>query len=300
MRTGDACPELEKGQAILIVLLVMAVGLTIVLSVVGSSTSDIRISSNESESLRAFSAAESGVEKALVSNSASSGTVGNANFTANVSSFGQGDKSFNYPNTIVNGDIGELWFVNHGTGSSYVCNSGSPCFTGKTVRVCWGKPGTASNAATTPAIDLTVYYLNTPGDYSTARVAKATYDPNASRLASDSFAASDPGSCTIGSTSYAFSKLVDLSVIGVPVGSYSIQNGLQLLSARMLFNSNQEQSLGFDVNFAGNSTLPAQGQQVDSTGSLNTATRRIQVTSPYAGIPAILDTVIYSPSGIAQ
>ncbi len=290
----------EEGQAVLIVLLVMAVVLTIVLSVLGSSTSDIKISSNETESLRAFSAAESGIEKALVTNLASQGSVGNANFNATVSSLAAGTKFFNYPSDLVTGDVGILWFVSHAASGSFICDASNPCFTGKTVKVCWGKVGTASNLSTTPALDLTFYYLTTPGDYSTVRVGKAVFDPNPTRLANNSYVLSDPCPCTAGTTNYAFGKVLDLSTLPIPLSSYNNQNGLQFLSARLLYNTDQDQSLGFDLNFAGNGVIPSQGQQVDSTGNLNTATRKIEVTSPYAEFPPILDTAIFSPSGVAQ
>ena len=290
----------ERGQALLIVLLAMAVVLTVVLSVLGSSTSDIKISSNEAESLRAFSAAESGVEKALVSNVASSGNVGSANFNATVISLAQGTKSYNYPNNLTVGDFGTLWFIAHASDGSYVCGSSTPCFTGRNIKVCWGKAGASSSVATTPAIDLSVYYLVTPGDFSTARVAKAVFDPNASRLSGNSYTLSDPGSCTVGQTNYAFSKTIDLSTLGIPASSYGNQNGLQFVNARMLYNTDQDQTLGFDLNFAGNTIIPSQGSLVDSTGVLNTSTRRIEVANPYTGFGAIFDNALFVPSGIVQ
>jgi len=55
----------NSGQVALIVLLLMIVILTIGLSLASRSITDIKISQDEKESLRAFSAAEAGVEKAL-------------------------------------------------------------------------------------------------------------------------------------------------------------------------------------------------------------------------------------------
>lgn len=290
----------EKGQAVLIILLVMAVALTVVLSVVGSTTSDIRISSNESESLRAFSAAESGVERALVTNSSAQGFVGDATFNATVTSLASGQKSFNYPTNLTDGDMAVVWFVSHAGDGSLICDASNPCFTGNTVKVCWGKTGTPSGSSTTPAVDVTFYFLQTPGDYSTARIVKAIYDPNSSRLASNSYSSSDPGTCTIGTTNYAFSKTIDVGVLGVPAGSYTIANGMQFMTARVLYNSDQDQSIGFDFNFAGDSAIPSQGFQIDSTGTLNTATRRVVVTNQYVGMSPILGAAMFSATGVVQ
>lgn len=55
----------NSGQVALIVLLIMVVILTIGLSLASRSITDIRISQNEREALRAFSAAEAGIEEAL-------------------------------------------------------------------------------------------------------------------------------------------------------------------------------------------------------------------------------------------
>ena len=55
----------ELGQALIIILLVMAVGLTMGLAVVSRSVTDIRISQQEEESARAFSAAEAGIRQQL-------------------------------------------------------------------------------------------------------------------------------------------------------------------------------------------------------------------------------------------
>ncbi|HSX49294.1 MAG TPA: hypothetical protein VLE44_03470 [Candidatus Saccharimonadales bacterium] len=292
----------QSGQAVLIVLLSMAVVLTIVLSILAASTTDIKLSTNESQSLRAFSAAEAGIEKALVANTSSNGTIGSANFTANVTGLAQGQTNYVYPQDVANGDSGILWFVAHDSTGSLVCNQGSPCFTGRSVKVCWGKPGTAANAATTPAVEISVYYLSTPGDYSTAKVAKAIYDPNNGRIASNSYSPSDnPGTtCTVGSSSYAFQKTIDLSSLGVAAGVYSVQNGLQFMPIKMLYNSAESQPLGIDLSLPGNSTIPSQGNQVDSTGTVDQASRKIQVSKGYGQVPSIFDAAIFSPSQLVQ
>lgn len=55
----------NRGQMILVILLVMAVGLTIGLSVASRSITDVNFSTKIEDSSRAFSAAESGIEEAL-------------------------------------------------------------------------------------------------------------------------------------------------------------------------------------------------------------------------------------------
>ena len=75
---GDKMKNLrnQRGQALLIVVLVMAVALTIGLAVVSRSITDIKISRQEEESARVFSVAEAGIEEALKLGSGTSGTIG--------------------------------------------------------------------------------------------------------------------------------------------------------------------------------------------------------------------------------
>jgi hypothetical protein len=65
----------KSGQIALIVVLLMVVILTIGLSLISRSITDVRISQDEKEALRAFSAAEAGIEEVLKSSSLASGPV---------------------------------------------------------------------------------------------------------------------------------------------------------------------------------------------------------------------------------
>lgn len=55
----------QAGQAILIVLLVVAIALGFGLSIIAQSTNDVRISQQEDQATRAFNAAEAGIEEAM-------------------------------------------------------------------------------------------------------------------------------------------------------------------------------------------------------------------------------------------
>ena len=67
----DFCPgsrfEKQKGQVLLIVVLVMIVALTVGLSLISRSITNLRTSTEEAESQKALAAAEAGIEQALES-----------------------------------------------------------------------------------------------------------------------------------------------------------------------------------------------------------------------------------------
>ncbi len=300
----------NSGQALLLVVLGLAVVLVVVLSVLSSTLTDVRIAGGEDESLRAFSAAEAGVEKQLIAadNGSLEGSFANTNasFTTALSSFGSG-LNFNYPLSLSSGETATIWFVSHASDGSLICDGSHPCFTGSKVKVCWGKSGTSNNSVTTPALELSFYYSNPPfvagsGDYSNIKVARVVVDPNSGRLATNSFDASDAGTCSLGVSNYTFAKSVDLAALGIPATSYGVAGGLQTMKVKLLYNSDTTQIIGADVNFPQNSgsTLPPQGSQIDSTGISGVSTRKVEVVRLYADLPPIFDAAVFSPVGLTK
>lgn len=292
----------QKGQALLIVLLSMAVILVIVLSVLSRSVTDVVITSREEEALRAFSAAEAGIEQALVSLTATSGDFEGASFDAQIAPvISPNGKTFVSPEDVAAGETVTLWFVSHDEDGNLICDATNPCFTGARMRVCWGKPGTPVDATTTPAIEVSVLYANTPGNYSTVRVGRAAYDPNTSRASQNGFEAPDVGGCTIDGQDFAFQKLVHFfAATGVPSSVYTTPDGLQLARVRVFYNSDTPQSVGISANFGANSVLPSQGRRVESVGTAGEATRKIEVYDLFADLPGPFDSVLFSTGSIRQ
>lgn len=295
-------PKSESGQALLLVLLSMAVVLTIILSILSRTVTDIAVTSREEEALRAFSAAEAGVEQALIVGADIGNTaIGDASFSADVSGFASGSQEFANPVALAAGDSILFWFVAHDPADgSLVCNVSYPCFTGSRFRICWGKPGTTSSSATTPAVEISTFYATTPGDYSTVRIARQTVDPNSVRTSTNNFSAPDAGTCTTGNESFAFQKTVDLAALGVPAGSYGVQNGLQFVKVRFLYNTDIAHQAGINVNFAGNTLLPSQGLRVESVGQSGEANRKIDVFQGFGEPPPVFDVAVFSVGGITK
>lgn len=291
----------NSGQALLLVLLSMAVILTVALSILARSITDVVVTTGEEESLRAFSAAEAGVERALIIGSDIGLTsLGNAQFSVNVSGFASGSKEFAYPIKILSGESIVAWFVAHDVNGDPICDASYPCFTGDTIKICWGKPGESSVSATTPAIEIIVFYAETPGVYSSVKIARATYDPNPGRRISNNFSAEDVGTCTLGEEDFEFQKTIDLAALGIPAASYGSQNGLQFARIRIFYNSIATQPIGLGVNFAGNSVLPAQGLKIESSGSSGESNRKVEVFQSFEETPGIFETAIFSPGGIVK
>ncbi|MEK7497935.1 MAG: hypothetical protein AAB656_03380 [Patescibacteria group bacterium] len=296
----------EAGQALLIVLLSMAVVLTIVLSIFSNSVTDIAVTTSEAESLRAFSAAEAGIEKALIALTAQSGSFGEDLFQTSVTNFAEGLTSFVYPVDLASGDDAVLWLVSHNANDDLSCaDSAKPCFRGSKVAVCWGRAGTPSNSATTPAIEASVYYSSPPvsgSNYGGVVVAREVSDPNSTRRTTNKFTAPDAGGCTIDGKAFAFKKILDFSTLGIPASSYSNQNGLQFAQVRMIYNTDTSQTIGFDAKIvgAGNTPFPSQGRQILSQGTAGEATRKVEVYRLYGSIASSMSASIFSGGSLSK
>lgn len=295
----------ESGQALVLVLLSLAVVLTLVLFILSRSITDIAVSSSQEESVRAFSAAEAGIERALVIGSSLESSANGFSYTAVVSGFSAGTYDFSFPSPLLSGDTMTTWFVGHDSSGKLVCDASNPetaCFEGggDEMKICWGNAGMESDNTFTPAIELSVYYETTPGHADTMRVGRAAFDPNSSRAQNyNSFSLPDPGTCQIGSTTYQFQKTLTFSSLGIPAGSYQNPNGLVLARARILYNTNEAHALGTTFDFAGNSKLPSQGEGIVSTGTAGQSNRRISVFQGWAESPFEGNAVV-SPLAITK
>jgi len=275
----------ESGQALVLVLLSLSVVLTLILYVLSRSVTDVAVSSQQEESVRAFSAAEAGVERALVIGTSNGNTIGDASYTASVTSFAQGDTSFSFPNSLSEGDTATVWFMGHDA-SGNLTSSGA--FTGSHIEICWGNSGTISDS--TPAIEVSILYEQTLGNLATVRIARKADDPNTARATSNSFAQPHTNTCSIGGVSYPFWDNInftsDLSGVN--------RNGLVLARIRMFYGTSQP--VGVSVT---GGVLPSQGASIISTGVAGGSNRRINVFQGWNEFPFASES-LFAPAGITK
>lgn len=291
----------SKGQALVLVLLSMSVVLTLVLYILSRSVTDIAVSTSQEDAVRAFSAAEAGIERALVIGAGTgSVAIGDASYTTSITGFAQGSKTFLYPLAVNSGESATIWFVEHDQNGNTVCDASHPCFTGTQIELCWGKAGTADNTATTPAIEAIVFYESTPKDPTTIKIGRVAFDPNDARRGSNNFADVDSGNCVIEGTTYQFHKTLTFSSLGIGSGIYNSAGGLQFARIRMFYNSTTGQDLGADVNFPGASVLPSQGQDITATGTSGDSVRRVQLFQGWPEVPKPFEFAIYSSTSLTK
>jgi Tfp pilus assembly protein PilX len=243
----------NSGQALLLVVLAVAVLTTIGLSIVSRSISDVTLTTREEESLRAFSAAEAGIEEALISGSPTGTLPEGATFNVSKSGFPDNTSRYVYPAELESGESAIIWLMNHDENNNLV----TPSYKSPGISVCWGKSGTPGSDANTPAIEVEVLYESAGGWH----IARAAYDPNTLRRSSNSFSAIDTGGCPGLEQGFAFRKTIDMGATGFNL-PYTVDGALKLLRVRMIYNSDTTQTLGV----TGQENFPSQGVKVDSLG----------------------------------
>jgi hypothetical protein len=282
----------QKGQALLLAIVAIAAVLVVSLSVVSRSVTDVRTTANQEDSVRAFSAAESGIERALLTGATGTITASdleNASYSASVTKFAEGQTEIIHPRKPLSGDDVTIWLMSHDSNGDLTCSPN--CYTGRTLEVCWG-----TSPDTDPAVQVSVVYdPSNVNNIDNISIARKGYDPNAGRRATNFFL--NPGSCSFGSFAYGVTIDFqnDFPTLGIPYGTAQT---LKMLKIRPLYNIAQAYPIG--VKAAAGQVFPGQGKEVESTGTSGDATRKIKVYTLYPELPFVFDSTVFSMGGISQ
>ncbi len=299
----------QSGQALLLVLLSVGVVLTIALSLVSRSVGDVSNTTKDEESLRAFSAAEAGVEEILktpiiINGPTSTNTpapveVGNPQTTYQTISnaFPENPRAYLYPSELASGDTATIWLAGHDNNGDLTC-TGVTCYTATSIDLCWGKVDASVPAQ--PALVVSVMYED-PTAGNALKFAYGAYDPSSSRGNTNKFQTNgittnpSNGACTISGTRLANRVSVSFAALGIP---NAIVNGrrLRAITGMVLYN-------GAPTVFGATNLptdLPIQGRRIDSTGTSGDATRKVQVYSLYPEVPTMFQAAIFSPPGVVK
>jgi hypothetical protein len=271
--------NVQKGQILLITLLVLSIATTIALSLVARTTIDLNISNEADESSRAFNAAEAGIEEALRLQTAPSGTLaGGTTYSVSQATIGGATGAYMFPRVTSVGQTETLWFVPHlDTGLPDMTTKG---YTSNTMQVCFG-----DNTPIKPALEATVYYLRA-GAYLEAR---NLYDSDGTRAVNNIFSVMASGNCGAG-TNTAYIKNINFNT---DFGITPASDTLIMMRLRPLYASTQ-----IAVNVPGAQTLPLQGNTYESCGTTGTGVSRcISVVQNYRTSSGLFDYVIYSNQG---
>lgn len=281
---------LQRGQAFLIVVLVMVVALTIGLSIASRSLTNVRLTTEEVSSQRAFSAAEAGVEQLLQKYSLQSGaSVTLSNLTIDQTTqtkisdatidpvipqnnSGSYQLVLNNAAPIAQDDGYDIWLTSYDADPSKLYQTPWPSGGGSAnLSIYWGTPSTNTCSATPAnntmaAIEIIVIY----NDRTAPLVSKYAFDPCPSgRRAANHFSAPTTGSYPIGNQTFLYRATITITkgLIArvVPIYASAV------------------------IGMASPAALPAQGQLIVSNGVSGTSSevkRQVSYFQAWTALPS--------------
>jgi len=289
----------QSGQALIIILLIMAVGLTMGLSVISRSTSDIKISEQEEEAARAFSIAELGIEQALLAKGGVSGSADGISYNVNAVTQGGSDTFVFGGGTFAAGETATLWLVEHNADGSL--NTSGYFKIGDRVNFCWGNSSTDI-----PALEAILIYRDSGGVF---RSTRQVFDPDSSRALLNKFESATTNSyCKSLGMSYAsFDSPSNGQKLSSPSLFTNAINGSVpfVLRLKLLYNSSAQPMAVFSKlnngSLLSDAFFPPQGVCYESQATTaNGVSRKVRQCQFYKSPPGIFDYALFSHGNLVK
>lgn len=248
----------QKGQTLLIIVLIMVVALTVGLSVASRTITNLRNTREQASSQKALSAAEAGIEQAIKSGASVGGSFSeNTTYTTTVGQvLGTSPFLLNGGGKISKNDATYIWVTPYSTNPA---NLWQNPWSGNII-VYWGdSSGDCSNAAVEVAV--------ISGSVASPVMTRFAYDPCSARRGTNNFSNTTASNTTIQGIRFYYQR------------SISISNAL-LVRVNPLYAESV-------IGASGSNALPQQGITVTSTGTSDDKTqRKITVFQGYPEVPA--------------
>lgn len=283
------------GQALIILLLVMVIGLTIGLSVATRSTTDIRIATQHAYSQKAFSAAEAGIEDALrrdlglvtvAGGKISSAPGGDAAYEVKVTAQG-GGQTFATSTSVAQDDVAQI----------VLTPPSSPAPTGLWIYWINENDKSERDPLATPSVpgaslEITEVYLD-GAEYKVKKYAvNPTCDTTSETGETNGFDPVNPDNLQCSSASNNVGGRTYRNRVAI-----TLQANSRLLRFRPLYNKT---SVAVQVKSPANATLPIQSYLIESTGIAGDVSRKLQVSRSLEALPSIFDYAIYSGTSLTK
>ena len=265
----------QSGQVLLIVVLIMVTVLTVGLSLATRTITNLRVSQEEENSERAFSAAEAGIERSLVTRSQTSGTFSNGTtYSTSVLKLAGVELLFNNGASILKDNPVDILLTDY---PNYATSwSGNITFHwGSSTDVC----SSSEFGNTAAALEIIVVSGTTANPVAT----HYAVDPCSSRTSVNNFEYVNSSTSALGGMTFRNKKTI------------TVNSGLLV----RLIPLYAPTSLGLNgCNNIGSNclSLPEQGSIIQSIGRSDTTQRKIVSFSGYPTLPTeIFPFVLFSP-----
>lgn len=253
----------EKGQALLIVVLVMVVALTVGLSIASKTITNLRTSTEEANSQKALAAAEAGVEQAIksnqIGNNVASGTFidTKASYQTSVTAVSGTSFLVDGGNPVVQDNGADLWLSTYSSDPTQIFSN--PWL--GTLTIAWGS---SSNPCSEAALEVIIISGASKQSATSKRYA---FDACAGRVSSNHFTQIGLNQTTILGKNFYYQT-----------SPITVSSGFLGRIIPLYANS--------VIGISGNTALPSQGTVITSTGTAGSTTRKVNVFQGYPEIPS--------------
>jgi hypothetical protein len=255
----------QEGQVLLIVVLTMIVTLTVGLSVASRTITNLKISSQNEESQKAFQAAEAGIEQALRTGSATleSTFENQATYGTEIEEQAQQAIALNGGLPVDQARGIDIWLAEYNEDPALSFQSP---WTGL-YRLFWGEEGQSCSETSGEKVPAALEVIILSGDINNPTVTKHLYDP--CRRIPHRSANTVTGTYEEDGEDYIYRV----------TAPGDVENGF-VMKVIPIFNSAR-----IAVRAHTNPPLPSQGKLITSTGSSGDTERKIQYFQSYPQIP---------------
>lgn len=308
----------QSGQVVIILLLVVVLALAIALSVIGRSVTEVSTAVKSEDASRAFSAAEAGIEKAILQNPVPGvGTAGSASLGGStLSNQSEVQVAWNpvlpppktaleYP-AFGKESFAQFWMASPSNTASYYIRSsfdvyfGNPAPSGDTNYY-------INNPSDKPAIEVNLIYQDGSSGYASYR---QLYDSNSQRATTNDWpnkqgCASSPATTLTNDYSSARSFYCRIRVTGYPLGVSGVGTSTGtypvMVRVRTLYSGISHPVAVKPLDdCASGCSLPPQTSIFRSTGSAGEVQRRLQVFQQGMVMPQIFDYALFSAGTLSK
>ncbi|MEX0587549.1 MAG: hypothetical protein WDZ67_01490 [Patescibacteria group bacterium] len=263
----------KSGQALILILLVMAVSLTLGVSVASRSIATLKQVSFSAQSAQALAFAEGGAEEAL--KCLDDGSCSAPYDPAAVDLTGDGTNDFDYRITALGGAVLDAFPALSRDQTIELSLSGYP--SGTPVYISWVNTANSSEVSDPAAVEIAAIY-NEAGTYKVLRYA---YDPVAARQSENSFFTPFTGPFSVNGVNYQYR--VSISVPFTPVA----------IRIRPLYSATAST---FVFSAEVGRTLPTTGARIESSGFSGSVIRKVEVLRTNNALSELFDFAIFSGS----
>jgi len=252
----------QKGQILLIVVLVMVTALTVGLAVAVRSVSNTKTSEDAASSEKAFSAAEAGIERSLTSDTSVSGSFSNnASYTTTIQTVNGLQFALNNGSAVLKDGSTDLWL------SKY------PGYTNQwtgTFTIYWGQSTDVCNSSEANNTEAALEILVFSGSLANPQLTRYDYDPCTARQLVNHFTFVNSNSYSIAGRTYRYST----PLITVTNGLFA--RIIPLYAPAYIASTNCGCQGGF----------PPQGTVIQAVGNSASTERKIVTYQYYPSVPS--------------